>query len=178
MLIKVDHITDKGLQIKVQKGASWVTNIPEIVNGTLELNLNKEIEIDCTVTKVLKDIKINGLMRFGIQTVCYKCLKEVELDLHTDIELILTPKDEFKDDQTDIGHDCYEGESVDLSDYFREQVAINLPSRVACKKTCKGLCCECGADLNVGKCSCKKGLQNSAFMALKDIKISDNSRRM
>ncbi len=177
MLIRVDHITEKGLPLKVQRGASWVTNILEIVTGTEELSLNKDIEIDCNVTKVQKDISVSGLMRFGIKTVCYRCLKEVELDLQTDIDLILKPKHEFENDQTDIRHDPYEGESVDLSDYFREQIAISLPSRVVCRDICEGLCSECGTDLNVERCNCQKGLNGSAFKVLKDIKFENNLGR-
>lgn len=177
MLIKIDHITEKGLHLKVQKGASWVTNISEIVNGTADLSLNKDIEIDCNVTKIQKGISISGLMQFGIKTICYRCLKEVKLNLKTDIYLILTPEHEFESDQVDIRHDSYEGESVDLSDYFREQIAMNLPSRVVCKDICEGLCSECGADLNVERCNCQKSLNNSAFTVLKNIKFENNFGR-
>ena len=171
MLIRIDDITEGGLQIKTQKSANWVTNIPEIVNETKELSLNKSIDIDCIVTKVLKEISVNGSIQFGIKTRCSRCLKDVELDLNTNINLILTPNDDVEDKSGDIDLEVYEGESIDLTNYFREQIAMNLPYRVVCKESCKGLCSKCGVDLNIEKCSCDKSLNDNAFSVLKDIKL-------
>ena len=171
MLIRIDDITAGGLQIKTQKNANWVTNIPEIVNKTKELSLKRNINIDCNVTKVLKEISVKGNIQFGIITQCSRCLKEVEVDLMTDISLTLTPKDENEEDVSDIDHEVYEGESIDLSNYFREQIAMNLPYRVVCNEDCKGLCPKCGVDLNIKNCSCEKSLDNSSFSVLKGIKL-------
>ena len=171
MLIRIDDITDGGLKIETQKSATWVTNIPEIVNETKELRLKKDIDISCNVTKVLKEISVNGLIQFGIRTQCSRCLKDVELDLNTDIKLTLTPKDEVDDNAEGIDHEVYEGESIDLSNYFREQIAMNLPYRVVCNESCKGLCSKCGKDLNIEICDCEKSLNDSAFAVLKGIKF-------
>ena len=171
MLIRIDDITDSGLEIKTQRSANWVTNIPEIVNKTKGLSLNKVIDINCNVTKVLKEISVNGLIQFGIVTQCSRCLREVELDLKTDISLTLTPKEENEDTGGGIDHEVYEGESIDLSNYFREQIAMNLPYRVVCREDCKGLCPKCGVDLNFEKCSCERSLNDSAFSVLKGIKL-------
>ncbi len=171
MLIKTDNITESGLEIKSCQSAKWVTNIPEIFNGTRELSLNKNIEIDCKATKVLKEINVNGLIRFGIKTFCHKCLKEVKLDLQADVNMTLTPKNESEDHQADIDYEFYGGKSIDLSGYFREQIAMNIPYRVICKEVCKGLCSKCGADLNVEECECKRDLEKSTFAVLKNIKI-------
>ena len=171
MLIRIDDITECGLQIKTQKSANWVTNIPEIANGTKELSLNKNIRIDCNITKILKEISVSGLVQFGIRARCSKCLKDIKRDLKADIDLTLTPKDKFKDNQIDIDHEFYEGESIDLSDYFREQIAMNLPYKVICEESCKGLCAECGVDLNIEECGCERGLNDSAFAVLKYIKV-------
>ncbi|MGI9533478.1 MAG: YceD family protein [Thermodesulfobacteriota bacterium] len=171
MLIRIDDITDGGLQIKTQKSAGWVTNIPEIVNETKELSLNKDIDIDCIVTKVLKEICVNGLIQFGIVIQCSRCLKDVDLDLKTDINLTLTPIDEVEDKTGGNDNEFYEGESIDLSNYFREHIAMNIPNKVVCKESCKGLCSKCGIDLNDKECSCEKGLGDSAFAVLKGIKL-------
>jgi len=171
MLIRIDDITDGGLHIRTQKSADWVTNIPEIFNETKELSLNKEIDINCNVRKVLKEISVDGLIQFGITTQCSRCLNEVKLELKSDVSLTLTPKDENEENIGDVDFEVYEGESIDLSNYFREQIAMNIPYRVVCKDSCKGLCSKCGADLNIEQCSCDKNSDDSAFSVLKGIKL-------
>lgn len=43
---------------------------------------------------------------------------------------------------------------VDLTGLVREAIALAMPDRMLCRDECKGLCPQCGADLNDGDCSC------------------------
>lgn len=46
-------------------------------------------------------------------------------------------------------------ESVDLTEDIRESMILAFPSYPVCRESCKGLCAQCGANLNVGDCDCK-----------------------
>ncbi len=46
-------------------------------------------------------------------------------------------------------------ESVDLTADIRESMILAFPSYPVCSKSCKGLCAQCGANLNVETCDCK-----------------------
>jgi len=46
-------------------------------------------------------------------------------------------------------------ESVDLTDDIREAMLLAFPSYPVCRESCKGLCAQCGANLNEGACHCK-----------------------
>lgn len=46
-------------------------------------------------------------------------------------------------------------ESVDLTGEIREDMLLALPIYPICKPDCKGLCAQCGCNLNVKKCKCK-----------------------
>jgi len=35
-----------------------------------------------------------------------------------------------------------------------EQLQLNVPMKPLCRADCRGLCPDCGADLNAGACSC------------------------
>ena len=48
----------------------------------------------------------------------------------------------------------YIGEIIDLEPVVREQFVLAIPYAPLCKEACKGLCSQCGADLNVAACSC------------------------
>jgi uncharacterized protein len=60
---------------------------------------------------------------------------------------------ELAEDDLDLY--TYEGEEVDLSPLFREQVVLAVPFAPLCSEDCKGLCPQCGADRNLERCDCK-----------------------
>jgi len=43
---------------------------------------------------------------------------------------------------------------VDLAAVVFEQILLGLPEYPECREGCKGLCPECGAELNLGACRC------------------------
>ena len=45
-------------------------------------------------------------------------------------------------------------ESVDLTEAMREAILCAFPSYPVCRSECKGLCAQCGKDLNAGDCGC------------------------
>lgn len=47
-----------------------------------------------------------------------------------------------------------ENESIEAGRSVREYILLELPTKFLCKPDCKGLCPQCGKNLNEGKCSC------------------------
>ena len=109
----------------------------------------------------------------AIRSKCDRCLSEVEKDLNSDVNLLLTPRDEYFDESSegDLDHEFYEGDTVDISGYLRELIAITIPLNFICGNECKGLCSNCGINLNNSDCNCEKKQRKSAFAVLKDIKL-------
>ncbi len=77
-----------------------------------------------------------------------------------DFELLYRPlgadagRDELSvtDAEAEIGY--YQGDGVLLEDVLREQVLLALPLKITCREECKGLCPQCGKNLNQEQCSC------------------------
>jgi uncharacterized protein len=46
-------------------------------------------------------------------------------------------------------------ESIDVTDIVRQHLILALPISPRCREGCRGLCPECGADLNAGPCACR-----------------------
>ena len=53
---------------------------------------------------------------------------------------------------------------LDLGETLSEQLRLLIPLQPLCREDCKGLCPECGADLNVRPCECQ-GLKRSTLWA-------------
>lgn len=60
---------------------------------------------------------------------------------------------------------------VELADVLTEQLQLLVPFQPLCSEDCKGICAQCGADLNKGRCACSKLQKNNSFSALKNIRI-------
>lgn len=60
-------------------------------------------------------------------------------------------------------------ESVNLGELAWETLVTALPPSSLCSPQCRGLCAECGANLNDGGCDCKKASGDPRFEVLKDL---------
>ncbi|MOA30578.1 hypothetical protein D3C78_1516790 [compost metagenome] len=57
---------------------------------------------------------------------------------------------------------------VDLRPYVEESFLLSLPYSAVCSDSCKGLCPNCGTDLNVEQCSCDTEVIDPRLAGLKD----------
>lgn len=55
---------------------------------------------------------------------------------------------------------------LDLEAAMREYALLNLPQAPRCREECKGLCAECGKNLNEGPCDCAPVAVDERFAAL------------
>ena len=67
----------------------------------------------------------------------------------------------------------FEGETIDLTQAFMDELFLQLPMVSICKPDCKGLCPVCGIDLNRFRCKCAEQTRVSAFDALKALSFED-----
>ena len=56
---------------------------------------------------------------------------------------------------------------VDLTDDVRQTVLLSVPLKLLCKQDCRGLCPDCGIDLNTGTCACMSASVDSRFESLR-----------
>ncbi len=93
--------------------------------------------------------------------MCARCLEPVVEDVSRSFDLFYAPlpkdakpkEDRLKDDDTEIGF--YQGSGLFLADVIKEQVLLALPVKVICQSDCRGLCPNCGANLNHEECRCE-----------------------
>jgi uncharacterized protein len=60
---------------------------------------------------------------------------------------------------------------LELGDVLTEQLQLQVPFQPLCKETCKGICTQCGTDLNAGRCACSKVVKQTPFSVLKNLKL-------
>ena len=112
------------------------------------------------ITDVSGGVLVQGSGKTRVSGICGRCLNPVEFELAADdIELYIPVEDAS----------C---EELDISEYIREEILLNLPMNLLCREDCAGLCPECGADLNRTRCGCSRRSGGSlSWQALDDLKL-------
>lgn len=109
------------------------------------------------------DVRVTGKM----QTECARCLKPTEVEVDFGIrELLSRAEDGAQEDQDII---LFDGHEIELDDIVEDHFLMNISGRYLCKADCKGLCPNCGQDLNEGDCDCNKEYIDPRWQALADI---------
>lgn len=88
---------------------------------------------------------------------CDRCVKPIERDLTIPLDAVLVTELE-NEDYDDPWTFELDGDQADLDEILTTAVVLSMDSKLLCDENCKGLCPGCGADLNVGSCSCKPQL--------------------
>ncbi len=91
-------------------------------------------------------------VRFTLNIVCDRCLKELQGEYTYDFEHIVVSSVN-KDNDDFIIADNYR---VDVNEIALSDLLLELPTKLLCMDECKGLCSKCGCDLNESECDCQK----------------------
>lgn len=124
-------------------------------------------------------VELDGRVDFTVRHACGRCLGEFAEPVSFHFAVTFSPRKDEKQDpeeETELEADelnliPYDGDRIELQDTLQEQVLLSLPFSPLCQDSCRGLCIECGANLNQGDCTCEKRVFNNKFSALKNLKI-------
>lgn len=119
-----------------------------------------------TIKSMAQLIKLDGTASFGVKTSCARCLEPIEREITVPVShYLVRESDESQDDDVYITVD---DDKLDLDELINEDIQLAMPSRFLCKSDCKGLCRQCGKNLNEGDCSCKRPV-DPRLQALADL---------
>lgn len=106
-----------------------------------------------TVDRIAGGYLVHMVMAARVFGPCSRCLKEAALKVAAEEEeFVPTAAGGWVESESSpFVHEMV----VDLSGLSREALVLGMPDRVLCSNECKGLCVQCGADLNEGECGCK-----------------------
>ena len=122
-------------------------------------------------------VRLRGKITAGVAVFCDRCAAEINAPLEIEFDTSFTPAEVEKAvvenvelQAGDLDRSVYEGGEVDVDELVREQILLALPTRNLCREECKGLCPECGANLNEGACGCGHKEVDPRWAALADLK--------
>ena len=65
---------------------------------------------------------------------------------------------------------------IDLSDDARQTALLALPLKHLCREDCKGLCPQCGRNLNEGTCDCRETRLDGRWDKLKELQNNNSNK--
>jgi len=126
----------------------------EYVRGTLRL------------TRTDQRVLAQGRIETEVPAECVRCLEPLNLPLRIRIEELFTLFPASPADKTyHIGEDGY----LNLDRPLAELVQLAIPIQTLCRPDCRGLCSQCGQNLNEGTCSCSDEADDPRLAALRTL---------
>jgi uncharacterized protein len=148
--------------MKSPVGTSFVTDFQEN-----EVTLDDDLKVvgplkgHARMRRTNQGLLVDGWVDLTLKLSCTRCLKDFEQPMHVTFEeqfyptidivtgMPLPPFDAEEIFPIDEHH------QMDLTEATRQRVLLALPMVTVCQEDCKGLCAQCGKDLNLGPCDCK-----------------------
>lgn len=100
---------------------------------------------------------------------CGRCLEPVDYVIEGEIKRSIVKESNNGDDEVVV----VESTVVDLYDVIYNEIVLNLPQQVVCDEECKGLCPNCGENLNTGACECSVDEVDPRLAKLKNLFTHD-----
>jgi len=134
MKIYVDQIPEEGIELKE------LINPEALAIDTEGVAFIKPINVMAKVIKSGAEIFVDVSLEASAEYTCCKCLSKFEsiFKKNFNIEQEVSPS-----------------EIVVMDDEIRQEIILDCPMKIVCKSDCKGLCPNCGQNLNIGECECK-----------------------
>ena len=177
--IAVDHIKDTPLTLHIDEPVETFPLLVSIQDDNI-CRITGRIQGDLVATREYENIRVVGRLAAPLALSCSRCLADITSFVDTSFTIFFrkeaavaaSVEDELELGEMDLLSSIYSGDEIDLTHEIEEQIAMEIPVKPLCSESCKGLCQECGTDLNTSSCSCGKEKVSLAFSALKDFKVT------
>jgi len=196
--IHLSDITELGTDLHFDEKEAWVREAIARVDEVPPGKTHPPVSIDLNLRMVDEVLMIQGDVNAKVHLLCSRCSVPFYLDVSNGISTLFCQNKEMagiafltKDGNPrgrNVGHARHAhdwnlkadgdlditylaGDTIDLGDVLTEQLQLQVPFQPLCKEDCKGICSNCGTDLNHGRCACSKIKPNNPFAALQKLNL-------
>jgi uncharacterized protein len=194
MLVKIEQIRDTGLQLDEPIGLELLQEVLGGAGQDTGFRATRPSALRASLKKVSGGVLLQGNLTAHVTAPCKRCLKDVEQDVPVAFTLNLVPESLARGDDVggkeateeekaqgeragsfeleDADEVIFDGKTIDLDPIVREQVLLALPMSAVCREDCKGLCAQCGQNLNEKQCGCEQKVIDPRLAPLMNIKLN------
>lgn len=165
MLLKVQELVTRQQPVHLQ----GTLNVDGLFADSREYAPIGPLEYEATAQAANDRILVAGRLQCRIRMQCSRCLEPIEerLELPFKEQFRVATDDDEEQSADDDDAIPITGERIDLAPLFAEELVVQLPYAPLCEEDCKGLCPECGNNLNERSCGCGANKIDPRMEALK-----------
>lgn len=182
MKLNIDEIPEEGVSIMAEsRQDDWLRRVFERALAE-QIAAGDTLKLELTASLIGEQVMCVGGFYYSIHPTCARCGTLFEWQEQVPFHHHYIPAGEahmgrkaHREEEIEVAEDedfsIYEGRTVDLDPMLYEHLLLAQPTIFVCNEECKGLCPQCGANLNDGPCRCAPMIKAHPFDALKDLKI-------
>lgn len=130
-----------------------------------------DINIKVEVNKFAKNISCKTEISTRMHLTCDRCLAEFDEDFLEIFDILFhIGQDNLDIDEENVVTLLPDQKEIDLTSYIQETLILSIPMKILCRDDCKGICPNCGADLNKEECRCIDKPVDSRWENLKKLR--------
>ncbi|MBT4375527.1 MAG: DUF177 domain-containing protein [Nitrospina sp.] len=170
MMFGIEEIGDEGLCF------SFVLKKDQLEIDQVGLSVNVDITVNGSLNRIDDDVYLKGTIKTSVVASCSRCLDTLSCPIDSGLKAHFVPSDDrftaVRDVElhaSDIDAEVYENQQIDLTQSISDSILLAVPVITLCKDNCKGICFQCGNNLNQGLCKCD--IESFADPRLERLKI-------
>src|SRR5581483_9001114 len=134
------------------------------------------VELEFELHKDKDKFRLVGRVRTELELACSRCAEPYRFPVYAEFDQRYLPESaaaletdsEVTDDDLETSY--YRDDQIDLNELMREQFYLALPMKPLCREECRGLCAQCGTNLNTGACDCAAVWEDPRLAPLRQLK--------
>lgn len=170
-LVSINDLPPDGKEFTLEDQDIWLAPLKEF---KMDCKIEQPLRITLYVMPADEGCLVRGTLTGGVSVPCNRCAEDarVEIDSRFD-EFEEIPGGQPRDGKASESHVVFDrgAPMLDLGEVAWEQFMLALPARPLCREDCKGLCPQCGMNLNLGNCSCADDDGDERMAAFRGLKL-------
>ncbi|BBI34487.1 YceD family protein [Cohnella abietis] len=165
MLLKVQELVSRQQPLELQ----GTLDMTDMFRNSPEYSPLEPMKYDLVAEAADDRILVSGNLTCNVRMQCSRCLdifdENVQLSFEEQFRIAKDGEAELNEDDEAV---LVTEERIDLSPYLAQELVVQLPYAPLCSEDCKGLCPDCGINLNEQSCGCNTGKVDIRMAALQD----------
>ncbi len=169
MLIEVSQIPPEGLDVALPDETLDLGESTGVWEGPAV------VRADLHIGRSGRGVLLRGSFSGGLDLVCSRCLElfhyqaQDRFDLFCELAPQGQPEEEHEVPGDELDVTYLEEGRINTDRLLRENLLLSLPLQPLCREECRGLCPQCGANLNHGVCGCRETATDPRLQILKKL---------
>ena len=135
------------------------------------------VEIKATLEKTSRQFLLKASIATTAEVLCDRCVVLFRRPLGSRYQMhyVWEESEAERIDPSEVQVILPGQTVIDLADDVRQTVLLSFPLKNVCREDCRGLCSQCGRNLNEGSCDCKETHVDGRWDKLKE--LQDNNSK-